>query len=46
LAKPIGLAQLKADPAINHIDLIRLGRLSVISLKKADFDYILKLSQQ
>ena len=46
LAKPISLDQIKADPAINHIDLVRFGRLSVQSIQKNDFDYILKLSQQ
>lgn len=46
LDKPVTLAQLKADAAINHIGLVKLSRLSVIPIEKSDFDYILKLSQQ
>jgi predicted RNA-binding protein with PUA-like domain len=44
LSKTVTLAQLKADAAINHIDLVRLSRLSVISITKKDFEYILRLA--
>ena len=46
LVKAIGLAQLKADSNINHIGLVKLSRLSVIPIEKADFEYILRLSQE
>ena len=46
LKKSVSLQQIKEDPAINHIDLVRLSRLSVIALTKADFDYLLKLAQE
>jgi len=46
LYKPISLAQLKSDAAIQHIGLVRMSRLSVIPIDKEDFYYILKLSKQ
>ena len=44
LKRPVTLKELKSDPAIQHIELIRQSRLSVIPLSKEDFNYILKLS--
>ena len=44
LPKTVTLQQIKNDGAINHIDLVRLSRLSVLSLAKADFEYLLKLA--
>ncbi|HEX8545768.1 MAG TPA: EVE domain-containing protein [Cytophagaceae bacterium] len=46
LKKAISLAQIKSDPDLANIGLIRQGRLSVISLKKDEFDRILKLSEE
>lgn len=46
LKKPVSLAQIKADPELQNIGLIRQGRLSVISLKREEFDRILVLSQE
>jgi predicted RNA-binding protein with PUA-like domain len=43
LKKPVTLAQIKADPALADIQLVRLGRLSVVSLKHEEFDHIVKL---
>lgn len=43
LKKPVTLAQIKADPLLQDCQLIRQGRLSVPSLKKAEFDRILEL---
>ena len=43
LKKPVTLAQIKADPALKDIQLVRLGRLSVVSLKREEFDHIVKL---
>lgn len=46
LTRPVSLHELKADPAMQHIGLIRLSRLSVIPLEEADFEYILQKSEQ
>ena len=46
LKKSIGLAQIKADKQLKDIGLIRQGRLSVMSLKEAEFDRILALSEE
>jgi len=41
--KPVSLAQIKADEKLQNIYLVRQGRLSVMPLKKEEFDHILKL---
>ena len=43
LPSPVNLAQIKAEPALAKIALIRQSRLSVIPLQKSEFDLILKL---
>jgi predicted RNA-binding protein with PUA-like domain len=43
LARPVTLAQIKAEPALAGVMLIRQGRLSVMPLAKAEFERILKL---
>jgi len=43
LARPVTLAQIKADPILAKIALVRQGRLSVSPLAKAEFEQILKL---
>ena len=40
----VSLAEIKADPRLAELALIRQSRLSVIPLNKADFDYLLGLS--
>lgn len=45
LKKPVGLAQIKDDPMLADIALVRQGRLSVMQLKKEEFDRILALSE-
>ena len=45
LANPVSLVQLKSDPSINHIALVKHSRLSVIPIDKQDFDYIIRLSE-
>ena len=45
LKKPITLAQIKADANLKEIQLVKLSRLSVASIKREEFDYILELSQ-
>jgi predicted RNA-binding protein with PUA-like domain len=42
-AQPVTLAQIKADPALAGVMLIRQGRLSVMPLAKAEFERIVKL---
>jgi predicted RNA-binding protein with PUA-like domain len=43
LKTPVTLAQIKADPELKDIQLINLSRLSVASLKREEFDHIVKL---
>ena len=43
LPSPVSLAQIKAEPKLSEIALIIQSRLSVIPLRKAEFDRILKL---
>ncbi len=43
LAKPVTLAQIKADESLKDVSLVRQGRLSVMPLKVAEFDRILAL---
>jgi predicted RNA-binding protein with PUA-like domain len=43
VARPVTLAQIKAEPSLSGIALIRQGRLSVMPLAKAEFERILKL---
>jgi predicted RNA-binding protein with PUA-like domain len=45
LKKPVTLAQIKATPALQEIGLLRQSRLSVMPLKKAEFDCIVKLGK-
>jgi predicted RNA-binding protein with PUA-like domain len=41
---PITLPQIKQDEALANMDLLRLSRLSVQSVKKAEYDHILGLA--
>lgn len=43
LARPVTLAQIKAEPALAGIALVRQSRLSVSPLAQNDFDRIVKL---
>ena len=43
LPRPVTLAQIKAEPALANIGLVRLGRLSVSPLTRAEFERIVKL---
>ncbi len=43
LPDPVGLEQIKADSRLADIALIKQSRLSVMPLRKAEFDRILKL---
>jgi len=43
LNKPVTLEQIKADPQLANIGLVRQGRLSVMGVKAEEFDRILEL---
>jgi len=43
LYRPVALAQIKTDPALKNIALVRQGRLSVIKLAPAEFARIVDL---
>lgn len=45
LATPVTLAQIKTEPALKDIALLRQSRLSVMPLKRAEFDRIVKLGR-
>jgi predicted RNA-binding protein with PUA-like domain len=44
LKKPVTLVQVKADPRLTDMDLVRLGRLSVQSVKPEEWDIIMELA--
>jgi predicted RNA-binding protein with PUA-like domain len=43
MPKPVTLEMLKADPAFKDMDLVRLGRLSVGTVKPAEYKKIMKM---
>ena len=45
LAVPVTLADIKEDPALQDMILVRQSRLSVMPLAKAHFDRILKMAK-
>lgn len=45
LKRPVTLAQIKADSRLSQLYLVRQGRLSVMPLKKEEFDIIVSLSE-
>jgi predicted RNA-binding protein with PUA-like domain len=44
LKKPVTLAQVKADKRLANMELIRLGRLSVQSVKPEEWEIVLELA--
>jgi len=44
LARPVGLAQLKADPALAKLEMIRQGRLSVSPVRAEEWAAILDMA--
>ena len=46
LARPLPLAEIKADPALAGLPLIRQSRLSVMPVSRAAFDHILVVSRR
>ena len=45
LARPVTLKEIKADPKLADMELVRLSRLSVAELQPAEWDYILKMAE-
>jgi predicted RNA-binding protein with PUA-like domain len=45
LARPVGLAMIKADPELRGIALVKQSRLSVMPLEKDQFEHILSLAK-
>jgi len=43
LKNPVSLEQIKAEPSLTDISLVRQGRLSVMPLKANEFDKILEM---
>jgi predicted RNA-binding protein with PUA-like domain len=46
LKNPVTLKQIKADPALAEIELIKLSRLSVAAITPEEWDYIIAVSNQ
>jgi predicted RNA-binding protein with PUA-like domain len=44
LKKPVSLAQIKAEKSLANMDLIRLGRLSVQTVKPEEWQLIMKMA--
>lgn len=44
-AKPVSLEQIKAEPNLKDMLLVRQGRLSVLPVTKQEFDQILKMGK-
>src|SRR5690606_35629955 len=44
LARPVTLAEIKGDPTLNGIELVRLSRLSVAEITPAEWERILELA--
>ena len=41
---PVGLPEIKADPALADMELVRYGRLSVQAVRKAEFDRVKRMA--
>ncbi len=46
LAKPVSLDRIKKDPRLENIALVRQARLSVMPLKREEFDAIVEMGNQ
>ena len=45
LARPVTLAEIKAEPTLKDIELIRLSRLSVAKIRPAEWEKILSMAK-
>ena len=46
LARPVGLAEIKADPTFRSWDLVRLPRLSVVAVSPAQRQAVVRLARR
>ena len=46
LKRPVTLKEIKADPALAEMELVRLSRLSVAKITPTDWDYIIAMSEK
>ena len=46
LKRPVSLAEIKKEPRLKNIALVRIGRLSVMPLTKEEYEVIIELSRQ
>lgn len=46
LKKPVTLAEIKAEPTLSEMKLVKIGRLSVAPVTKAEFDKVIEMSEQ
>ncbi|MGV3705204.1 MAG: EVE domain-containing protein [Arcticibacter sp.] len=46
LKKPVTLEQIKKDPRLENVGLVKQGRLSVMGMKPEEFDRILELANE
>lgn len=44
LKKPVTLAQIKAEPKLANMDLVRLGRLSVQTVKPEEWEMVMQMA--
>lgn len=44
LEQPVSLSAIKAEPTLQNIGLVRIGRLSVMPLERAEFEKLLEMS--
>ena len=44
LKKPVSLSQLKADKRFSNMDLVRLGRLSVQTVKPEEWEWVMEMA--
>jgi predicted RNA-binding protein with PUA-like domain len=45
LAEPVGLADIKAEPALAEMALVRRGRLSVVPVERLEFQRVLSMGK-
>jgi predicted RNA-binding protein with PUA-like domain len=45
LARPVTLPEIKADPMLSQMVLVKLGRLSVVPVSQAEWDAVIRKSQ-
>ena len=45
LARPLPLAEIKADPALRNLPLVKQSRLSVMPVGRAEFEHILAVTR-